>query len=489
MTEPLELRILTGHHAGVTARVRDGDRLGSAADCDLILADAGVPADGVALTLATDTWALGDLDPLAHNQPLRFGPVWLTVAQAGQPWPPVPVDAASADDGSQDGAPADEGVAAGEDSGMGKGDGVGEEADATGDGASAALEAADADTTGAQAPDSAPGTGNAPPNGIVDGPGRGGQRQGDQAAGGAGGAAGSRGRRMAMRVLTVLVLLVGVALGMLLWRPADGTASDGDAGSTADRDSITRAELAALVERLQPRHRIRVERDDSGRLVLTGWVDSRADQEAVADAMTRVWPMPALRLKVADDVLRDVHDILADVPVYLRASITNDRLAVHGIADGVSTVQEASARIGALYPDLDIDVADVVPVADISTRVQAELDAAGVQNVQPAWEDGYLMLDVADLPGVQQAQVRQLAQRLNAQLWQRVRVAGPDAPQSLPFRIRSVVSGPQPYVVFPDGKRLTIGGIHHGLRLTAVNPDHIVFRDAAGDSVELSVPR
>ena len=61
-------------------------------------------------------------------------------------------------------------------------------------------------------------------------------------------------------------------------------------------------------------------------------------------------------------------------------------------------------------------------------------------------------------------------------IWFRLRpepliVQGPE----LPFAIRSVVSGPQPYVVLPDGGKILLGGSHHGFRLVSVEPGRVIF--------------
>jgi type III secretion protein D len=51
---------------------------------------------------------------------------------------------------------------------------------------------------------------------------------------------------------------------------------------------------------------------------------------------------------------------------------------------------------------------------------------------------------------------------------------------ALPFRIRSVVSGPQPYVMLHDGTRLLTGAVHGNSRLDAIEERQIFFDQPSG---------
>ena len=49
------------------------------------------------------------------------------------------------------------------------------------------------------------------------------------------------------------------------------------------------------------------------------------------------------------------------------------------------------------------------------------------------------------------------------------------AADSVPFVIRSVVGGPQPFIVLEDGSKLLVGGVYRKYRLVAVENTRIIF--------------
>ncbi|MNT78230.1 hypothetical protein D3C72_2174450 [compost metagenome] len=46
---------------------------------------------------------------------------------------------------------------------------------------------------------------------------------------------------------------------------------------------------------------------------------------------------------------------------------------------------------------------------------------------------------------------------------------------SVPFVIRSVVGGPQPFIVLEDGSKLLVGGVYRKYRLITVENTRIIF--------------
>ena len=65
MNETLELRVLSGLHREARCPAAHGDLVGTDPDCDIVLADAGLPARAARLVLSPAGWNLapGDGEP------------------------------------------------------------------------------------------------------------------------------------------------------------------------------------------------------------------------------------------------------------------------------------------------------------------------------------------------------------------------------------------------------------------------------------------
>ena len=46
---------------------------------------------------------------------------------------------------------------------------------------------------------------------------------------------------------------------------------------------------------------------------------------------------------------------------------------------------------------------------------------------------------------------------------------------SVPFAIRSVIGGPQPFIVLADGSKVLVGGMHKKYKLIAVEDKRLIF--------------
>jgi len=97
-----ELRVLTGRHQGAALPVNGGRwTLGLHDDVDLQLTDSGVASHHATLCFIDERWQLQamegrirlaqgepleQIDPLLPDVPFALGDVWLSLAQAEQPW-------------------------------------------------------------------------------------------------------------------------------------------------------------------------------------------------------------------------------------------------------------------------------------------------------------------------------------------------------------------------------------------------------------------
>ena len=121
-----------------------------------------------------------------------------------------------------------------------------------------------------------------------------------------------------------------------------------------------------------------------------------------------------------------------------------------------------------------------------------ELKRRGVAQLQARWDQGLLTMDVGvppgGLPQWEQALLAVASQfdvPFRAQIrGQDVATDGADAPH-LPFQVRSVVTTSLPYVVLSDGRKVAAGGEIDGWRLLAIDARTVRFQGPQGHPLTL----
>jgi hypothetical protein len=83
-----ELRVLTGLHKGAALTLSSGlVTIGSDAECSIVLLDEGVMPVHLSLQWISDKgWVQTDFPDAPLTEPLRAGPVWLSVVAPNSPW-------------------------------------------------------------------------------------------------------------------------------------------------------------------------------------------------------------------------------------------------------------------------------------------------------------------------------------------------------------------------------------------------------------------
>lgn len=443
MNDAFEFRVLTGCHTGVCAPAHAGMLVGADLDSDIILADDGLPDVPWRIGIADDRWGVDDTASLALNTPHQLGPVWVTIARADQPWPSPPSDAdASPDNPDEDSGAA---VAVGTD---GQGD------------ADMRPDATDGSENGVDAP-------------VVVSPD---DRPLTLADSDTGAATDTRPGRPLVYVGALVACVVGLAILMGIWRPGVSTAHIETAGAGSAAHANTEA-IRQILHELGYGDSVSIVVPADGPVRLQGWVNSVADQEAIASAMTRVWPMPALRLHVSAQVLDDVSRLVSGQPVYYDVSIRNGHIHLEGVAEASDDIPDLAQRVDNLYPDVPVVVERVVGAHELLERFSAELERAGLlDSVELGWSRAHLDVDVSNLDLPAQQAAHEVATNFNREHWGRVQLTGMlEQGPTLPFAIRSVVSGPHPYVVLPDGEKILQGGSHQGYRLVSIDSGRVRF--------------
>lgn len=445
-----EFRVLSGVHADARCPIEADAKVGSDAEGDIVLSDAGVPRSAQ-LRVHGEKWSLAandaDAGPdLSLSQPVQLGDVWVTVSRPEDPWPLVPaagVQVATTITGAA-------------------------QVDPTSDAAAQAPSPAVSQDLAGKPVDpavlAATGTAVAPP------PRR-------------------RGRFWVPLALALMVFAIAIALlvALLPGRPPVQTATV-DPRVAALEKSVSAIEQA--LDALGMRPALKVTRGPDGVVIVSGWVRDRAEQDRVAGALARIWPMPAMRVNNRAEVADSAQALLRPYSYKYAASMGADgSLAVSGVASDAAQRERALAMLRSQLPDITVDGMRIVLAQQVSDALYAQLENAGLIQVKLMWQTDRLEASTDGLTPVQQARLREMIERFNPRFMNIVALppmppqtvaavaaaASPPVATTVPFRIQSVIGGPQPFLVLGDGSKLVPGGTYKRYRLASIEAGRIVF--------------
>ncbi|QEI08274.1 EscD/YscD/HrpQ family type III secretion system inner membrane ring protein [Pigmentiphaga aceris] len=453
-----EFRVLSGVHADARCAIEADARVGSDAAGDIVLSDAGVPRSAH-LRVSGEKWSLAANDAdaapdLSLSQPVQLGDVWVTVSRPDDPWPVVPVAVS---------ATASAAVAAGI---MGT-----EQANET-----------SAPQTEAPSPATPQDLAGKPVDPAI------------LAATGTATEAATppprrRGRLLVPLALLLMVLAIAVALGVaLLPNQPQAKVATVDPRAAALEQSVAAIEKA--LDSLGMRPALQVSRGAGGVVTVTGWVRDRAEQDRVAGALARIWPMPAMRVNNREEVADSAQALLRPYSYRYAASMGADgSLAVSGVASDAAQRERALTMLRSQLPGINVDGMRIVLAQQVSDTLYAQLENAGLTQVRLMWQTDRLEASTEGLTPVQLARLREMIERFNPRFMNIVALpalppqaaavvaaaAAPPVATTVPFRIQSVVGGPQPFLVLGDGSKLVPGGTYKRYRLASIEAGRIVF--------------
>lgn len=483
MSSELELRILSGCHAGARASVRGGESIGAADDCDLVLTDIGIGEDVVAwLQLHAGRWSLAseqasmtavfaaDADESAPQEAAgtSFGSVAfvgelaITVCSPETPWQQVPQQRVESK--VRDASPVSKRIeAAAVEPEMGDAESVSNTFEALAQNAETASKVKVTKFATKQQT----GTGIKPWWVIS----------------------------VALLVLLCAVLWNILQKGVHPVETAPA-ASDAQPLDTARQQQLVRnAQL--VVASVDPTLRLKIDPLSDGGIRISGWVASVDQLDRLAEKLSALRPMPQLSVRMASDVLDDFKEAARNAGIVKPdfELLGSGKVKVKGLVSDVPARDKALQTLRAGVPS-NLEMEDGLRVAASQGPVlQQWLRAAGFPGASAQWNDGVMQLTLPLEPQERPRLENLLARRdvpltdipftLNVQYRvpsesKTARTA--PAPElihiskaPLPFRVTSVIGGVNPYVILADGGKLQPGGQRNGWRLDAVDTDRVTF--------------
>ena len=105
----------------------------------------------------------------------------------------------------------------------------------------------------------------------------------------------------------VLTIVVAIVLTLIPQSTAS-RAPQVDPRLAAAEKSV--GQISAVFERMGLASRLHVSMARDGVVTVSGWVRNAAEQDAVASALSQIWPMPAMRISNEDEVVRTARTAL-----------------------------------------------------------------------------------------------------------------------------------------------------------------------------------
>ena len=426
MNTVLELRVLVGLHREARCAVHDGATVGSDSACDIVLSDEGIAAHAGRIRLTENGWSLSadesseDRATMAWNEALSIGQAWITVAPEDAPW--IVPNIVSIPDESDIALSSDDNAPASRDAGT------------------------------------APIPPSTPPQLSVEA------------------------EKKALLAWPTLLVLGAVTLVILsaiaLIAVSTGTFSSKSATRQATVEQSL-GQISAALDRLGLSSTVHVALSKAGTVTVSGWVRDKTQYEALASAMSQIWPMPAIRISLESEAILTVRSILQRFSVkYDPLYQGNGRLEIVGIASSARERAAALDAVRAQLSGLTVLGSAIELAQEVSDAFAEKLNRLGLSGITLTWQSGHLEVLPPQLDEAHQEKLEAAVDAFNKQYWNVAQLGGAPATtvaDTVPFTIRSVIGGPQPFIVLADGNKLLVGGTYKKYQLTAVEDTRIIF--------------
>ncbi|MFC4160066.1 type III secretion system inner membrane ring subunit SctD [Chitinimonas lacunae] len=283
------------------------------------------------------------------------------------------------------------------------------------------------------------------------------------------------GRRLGQAALSGLALAAIVTVA-LVWLAGAGKSTPPVTSAKPADQGRARLEAAIAAAGVGPHLRWRRLQDS---WIIEGHVSDDASRARLARAVAALPQRVALRVYADDALLADGRAALAGTALPLRLEgLGGGAFRLSGAAPDQASVDDTVERLREDVAGLKrIDNAVLLPDA-LASRLLREIEQAGlgsrIKSIRRP--DGTLELSgtlaAADLARWEKL-FGDFSRDYGAVLPVRASFARLQPP--LPFRIRGVVGGEQPYVLTADGAKITVGGQIGAYKLVAVTDRELIF--------------
>ncbi|CAM3833382.1 type III secretion system inner membrane ring subunit SctD [Bordetella tumulicola] len=420
MTQALELRVLIGLHRAARCAVHDGATIGSDPECDIVLTDEGIAPRAGRIRLKEQGWLLDtdDATPdgmatIPWNHGTSIGKAWIAIAPCDAPWITPDLDDAAAQVRAQHSAMHDRVGSGPRDSGV----------------------------TNRPFPER------------------------------------KRSRAWPVQLgLGAVGLAILTAVALIPLSTAT-IAPQKTSRQTQAEQSL--GKISAALERLGLASSLHVTLSKAGSVSVSGWVRDKAQYEATAIALSRIWPMPAMRISIESDAILTARSILQRFSVkYDPLYQGNGRLEIVGVATSARERVAALDAVRAQLSGMTVLGNNIELAQELSERLSEKLVSLGLSGVTLVWKAGHLEILPPAFDDAREKQLDTVVDEFNKKYWN-IAQLGSAKPEtvadSVPFAIRSVIGGPQPFIVLADGSKILVGGMHKKYKLIAVEDKRLIF--------------
>jgi len=277
-----------------------------------------------------------------------------------------------------------------------------------------------------------------------------------------------------------LCLTIGVAIFfaiVFLLNPYNVSSPNSSTNTHSAEQSL--GKISAALDRLGVSSSVHATLSRTGSVTVSGWARDRPQYDAIASALSQIWPMPAMRISLESDAIVTARAALQRFSVkYDPLYQGNGRLEIVGVASTARERASALDAVRAQLPGMTVFGNTIELSQDVGASLAEKITSLGIAGVTLTWFPGHLTVQPPDLSDAQAELLEKTIIEFNQHYWNIAQLGvepTPTTADTVPFEIRSIMSGPQPFIVLADGSKLLIGGTYKRYQLIAIEDSRIIF--------------
>jgi type III secretion protein D len=153
-------------------------------------------------------------------------------------------------------------------------------------------------------------------------------------------------------------------------------------------------------------------------------------------------------------------------------------LKIKGIAATDADRLTALQRLAAQQNDIPIAAVEILSTAEVQSALMRAARDAALPAVALTWNAGVLAVKANHFNATQRNHLTSLITALNKRYLNVFTLEQEDAQavaMNIPFRIHSIIGGPQPWLILENGTKLVVGGTYDNYRLKSIEDSRVIF--------------